>query len=265
MQASPILILAMLTTPFSSWSAAQQPQPQAYTLVLRSADLPEKDRQSILASIDVSTCPALVVSEIVAQKARGLGCLQAAVEEQKQESGDRIQLTEDIRAGIRYRLREINFENATVFTPDQLRKVIPLNPGDVASGSGIINGLEGMRELYASKGYINAVMIPIPSFDSRQGLVDFTFDVDEGTPSQFGELLLNGVEPYPGAAKQLIASWQPLRGQLFNPSVLDKWLQTNKTGFASSKDRNLAYKERNISSSSHLVDITLKLPPNPLQ
>ena len=261
---SPILIFAMMTAPLTNCGAVQQLQPQTYTLVLRSADLPEQDRQDILASTEVSACNALVVSEIVARKVRGLGYLQATVQEQEQEIDHHIQLTENITAGIRYRLRAIKVVRATVFPPDQLRKEVHLNPGDVASGSEIVNSLERIRVLYGNKGYVDTVITPTVCFDSRQGLVDVTLEMDEGKPYRFGELLLNGVEPYPGAAKQLTASWKPLRGQTFNLSLLDKWLRANQTGCPScTAERNIKVAGHGILSSSNLLDVTLHLPPRP--
>ncbi len=161
----------MLTVLPTSLRAGQQQQHLAYTLVLQSDDLPENDRQNILKSFAVSACPPEIVSEIVARKARDLGYLQAAVEEQKSENENHIQLTENIRAGVRYRLRTINLVKATVFSADQLRSEISIAAGDVVSGSEIAGGLERMRALYASKGYINTVITPTVVFDPRQGLL----------------------------------------------------------------------------------------------
>lgn len=245
MRVSPILILAMLAALPADLRAAQQKQHPSYTLVLQSSDLPEKDRQDILKSIDVSACPLEVMSEVVLSKVRDLGYVQSVTQEQRQESGNHIQLTETIKAGVRYRLRTINVVKSTVFTPDQLRKEVPIGPGDVLSPSRIANGQEQMRNLYASKGYI-AVITPVVCFDSQKQLADVTLEVDEGPPYHFGALLLNGVEPYPGAANQLTASWKPLRGQLFNPTAVDKWLQANKATCPSCTERDLTYALRDI-------------------
>ncbi|HZQ42787.1 MAG TPA: POTRA domain-containing protein [Acidobacteriaceae bacterium] len=266
MRVSPILILIALATLPTSLRAGRQTQHSEYTLVLQSSDLPEKDRQDILKNIDVSRCPLEAANEIVLQKARDLGYLQAQVEEQRQESNNHVQVTENIKAGIRYRLGTINVVKATVFTPDHLRREVPIAPGDVASRSEIVSGLERIRTLYGSKGYVNTVIVPVVTFDSRHGLVDFTFEVDEGRPSRLGELRLDGVEPYPGAAKQLTASWAPLREQLFNPSVIDKWLQANRLSCPSCTwQRNLSFIHRNVSGSTDLLDVTLEFPPHPLQ
>ena len=265
MRTSPVLILAMLTALPANLRAAQQKQHPSYTLVLQSSDLPEKDRQEILKSIDVSVYSPEVVSEVVLRKVRDVGYVQSVVQEQKQESNNHIQLTETISAGIRYRLRTIKVVRATVFTPDKLRSEVPIATGDIFSFSQFDKGLDRIRHLYASKGYINAVVTPEPRFDAQKRLMDLTLEVDEGTPYHFGALLLNGVEPHPGAAKQLTASWKPLRGQLFNPSVLANWLQANKASCPSCTERDLTYTERNISSSSNIVDITLALPPHQCQ
>ncbi len=245
--------------------AARQKQHPSYSLVLQSSDLPEKDRQDILNSIDVSACPVEVVSEMIVRKARDLGYLQAAVQEQKSESENRIQLTENITAGVRYRLRTLKVVKATLFTPDQLRSEVPIATGEIFSLSQFVKGLDRIRHLYATKGYIDAVAIPEPAFDPEKRLVNLTLEIDEGLPYHFGALLLNGAEPRPGAAKQLTASWKPLRGQLFNPSVIANWLQANKASCPSCTERDLTYTERNISSPSNFVDITLQLPPHPLQ
>ena len=200
--------------------------------------------------------------EIVRNKVRDLGYVQSEVEEQRQETGDHIQLTENIKAGVRYRLRTINVVKSTVFPADQLRREVPIAPGDVLSAARILKGVEQIQALYANKGYINTVITPIPKFDSQKGLADFTLEVDEGLPYRLGALLLKGVEPYPGAAKQLIDSWKPMSGQLFNPSALDQWLQENKTICPSCTWRDLLYSERSLSSSSNFVDVTLQLPPH---
>jgi hypothetical protein len=265
MRVSPILILAMLAALPANLRAAQQKQHPSYTLVLQSSDLPEKDRREILKSINVSAYSPEVVSEVVLRKVRDLGYVQSVVQEQKQESENHIQLTENIKAGVRYRLRTINVVNSTVFPADQLRREVPIASGDVLSMARIVQGLDQIRDLYASKGYIDTVMTPVPMFDSQKAVADLTLELDEGLPYRLGALLLNGVEPYPGAAKQLIDSWKPMRGQLFKPSMIDQWLQANKTICPSRTWRDLLYHERRISSSANFVDVTLELPPHPLQ
>jgi len=265
MRVSPLLILAILSTLPTSLHAAQE-QHQAYTLVLQSADLPEADRKGILKSIDVSACPLWEVNEVVLQRVRDLGYVTAEVEEQKQASNNRTQLSENIKAGIRYRLRAIEVVKATIFPPDQLRREVRLNPGDVASASEVANGLERIRNLYGSKGYVNTVIVPMVHYDSQQGLLDMTLEVDEGRRYRFGELLLDGVEPYPGAARQLTASWKPLRGQTFNTSLLDKWLRANQTSCPScTAQRNIAIPAQSFLASSNLLNVTLHLPARPLQ
>lgn len=267
MRVSPIFIFAILAALPCGLPAAQQRPHPAYQIVLQSSDLPESDRLDILESIDVSKCPSAVVNEVVLSKVRDLGYLQAVATEQKQKIDDHLQLTENIKAGIRYRLRTLDIVNSKVFPAGQLRREVPIASGDVLSVARISKGVEQIQALYANKGYINTVIVPIPKFDSQKALADFTLEVDEGLPSRLGVLLLNGVEPYPGAAKQLIDSWKPLRGQLLNPSVIDQWLQANKTKTVcpSCTWIDLFYRQRRTSSSSNFVDVTLQLPLHSLQ
>lgn len=271
MRATPKLVLIAVVASAGVLSAQQQNP--AYQVVLRSSDLPDNDRQNVLDSTMHSGWPSQYVRDFVMTKVRDLGYVKAGVEEQRQTNKgsdgiEHLQLTETIHAGARYKVGTIQILKATVFTPDRLRGALRIAPGDVLAPSRVGETQEQIRELYASKGYINAVITPIVCFNDSKKLADISLELDEGMPHTFGELLLNGVEP--GVAKQLWASWKTLHGRTFSPSALDNWLQANRTICPTCTT------PQNISVTLHddtrinqplipVADVTLKFPPQPPQ
>jgi hypothetical protein len=91
---------------------------------------------------------------------------------------------------------------------------------------------------------------------SSNRTVDLVLEVDEGRAYDFGQLYLEGVEPYPGAGKALIRSWKPLDGRRFNPLVLQRWLFANhfdwKVAAQTSDSIRLA-----SDPKTHMVNVTL--------
>ncbi len=71
-----------------------------------------------------------------------------------------VAVTMRIREGEQYRLKQITFEKNTLFSEAQLRQSFAINDGEVASEDKIRLGERELRDLYATKGY----MQPDPDF-----------------------------------------------------------------------------------------------------
>ena len=97
-----------------------------------------------------------------------------------------LRVTIPIVEGKLYRIGELKIEGNSIFSEDQIRSVIGLNPGDVANGEKIGKALfENLKKIYGSQGFIEYTAEPTPSFkDSPQnpneGIVDFTIAIEEG-------------------------------------------------------------------------------------
>ena len=97
-----------------------------------------------------------------------------------------LKVTIPIVEGKLYRIGELKIEGNSIFSEDQIRSVIGLNPGDVANGEKIGKALfENLKKIYGSQGFIEYTAEPTPSFkDSPQnpneGIVDFTIAIEEG-------------------------------------------------------------------------------------
>ncbi len=84
-----------------------------------------------------------------------------------------------------YRVAEIHIKNAKeddpklAFPRDQLRALIPLRSGEVFSVGKVREGLEALRRLYCTKGYIDYTATPLTELDSGNHRVWLTLEIDE--------------------------------------------------------------------------------------
>src|SRR5712692_2564392 len=88
--------------------------------------------------------------------------------------------------GRQYRAGEVKVEDNTEFTADEIKSVVGLKPGDVIKGYSVVQkGLENLKKLYGSRGYIQFNSGFVPEFkddpnELSKGVADITFNVEEG-------------------------------------------------------------------------------------
>jgi outer membrane translocation and assembly module TamA len=202
-------------------------------LVIESNSLPDADRERIIRLFQQKTYCQAEIGERIRGALRNLGYFKAVVDEPRfsyptQVEGRRgANLTVRAEPGAQYRIGQIHFQKTTIFPPAELRNLFSLRRGDLFNATKIGEGLEDMRKLYGTQGYINLVAVPeIVSHESRH-IIDLVVEVDEGKPYDFGRLDLEGVEPYAGAGKSLLNSWKTLEGKRYSPLELQHWLLAN--------------------------------------
>jgi outer membrane protein assembly factor BamA len=79
-----------------------------------------------------------------------------------------------------YRLKEITFGSPGVFAPPELRSQFRIADGDVFDRSKIGQGLEGIRQLYVSKGYAKFTAVPETQVDESQHTVALLVHLESG-------------------------------------------------------------------------------------
>jgi Surface antigen variable number repeat len=241
-------------------------------LVIESKSLPDAERERILRlfrektyPFREKTFPECEIGERVRQALRDLGYFKAVVDEPTfafPTKGRGIaNVTVKVRPGAQYRLGEIRFQRATVFPPDQLRNVFSQRKGDFFNATKFSMGLEDLRKLYGTRGYVNMVANPVPSSDESLRTIDLVLQVDEGEAYDFGRLYLEGVEPHPGAGKELLDSWKPLEGKRYNPVELQHWLLANHFDWKVSALASDSIRTT-VDTESRAVNVTLTQWPN---
>jgi hypothetical protein len=229
-------------------------------LVIESKSLPVADRERIVRLFQQKKYAEGEIVERIRQALRDVGYFKAVVDEPTfayPTKGRGIaNVTVKMEPGVQYRLGEIRFRRATVFPAAQLRDVFSQRNGDLFNPTEFSRGLDALRKLYGTRGYVNMVANPVPSTDESRRIIDLVLDVDEGEAYDFGRLYLQGVEPHPGAGRALLDSWKPLEGKRFNSLELERWLQANhsewKVGTQVSEWTKMAQDWR-----SKAVDVTL--------
>jgi outer membrane protein assembly factor BamA len=246
---------------------------QIHKLTIDANNLPTGERERITRSFEHSiyTFEGELQQEFkdelwerIRQAFQDLGYFKAHADEPKlsllrqtQRASD-VDVSVKVDQGVQYRLGDIRFVKATVFPADRMRLLFQLQPGDLFARTAVSKGLEELRKLYATEGYINMVATPVVLTDESHRTIDLVLDIDEGKPYDFGRLFLDATEPHPGAYKALMESWKTLQGKRYSPLLLKSWLTTNASEWPGTRDLNrivdyLRHEE------SHTVDIKLQL------
>jgi hypothetical protein len=197
---------------------------------------------------------------------RSLGYFEAAADDPRMSfvASDRRRRIADVRVrvkeGAQYRLGKIQFENAKLFPTDQLRAAPELQDGDLFNATKFGRGLENVRNLYETEGYVSFSAIPQLIKDDSRHDIDLIVDIDEGWPCDFGHLLLDGPEPHAGAGQALLDSWKPFEGKRYNPAMLQQWLAANRSNWKDGSHISDPI-TRIPDGESRVVNIKLSFPP----
>jgi Surface antigen variable number repeat len=162
------------------------------SLTIISKDLPEPERLQVAHAFKDCTCPLLEISSRIKWKLYDLGYGQATAEIPHladllaaPPTGP-VDISVLVTAGAKYRIDVIVIKGAIAFPKEDIIPQLPVAPGDVFNATAMVKGLDNIRKLYASKGYMNFVAIPTLQYDETQHMVVLTIDIDEGQPSGSG-------------------------------------------------------------------------------
>jgi len=99
-----------------------------------------------------------------------------------------------LSAGEQYRLGDLKIANAVQFPVPQLRDLFPMQRGEVFSREKIAAGLEALRLLYGSQGYINYTGVPETELDDDNAIANLTINADEGKQFRLRSVEVLGVD-----------------------------------------------------------------------
>lgn len=136
-----------------------------------------------------------------------------------------VDLMMDVEEGEQYRLKEIRFSGSNEFPAPALRAQFPIADGDIFNREKIGAGLDRLRRLYGSKGYINFSAVPQTEDDTAGRTVALMIDLDTGAVFHFGKLIVAGQESQPGAREKLLTTWKKHEGQVYDPAALEQFLR----------------------------------------
>lgn len=159
--------------------------------------------------------------------------------------------------GAQYSLKGIRVTGATVFSSSELLRLVPIHPQDPMSRSKVEQGLEAMRELYASRGYIAFAAIPRAELDDAVHTVSLDITVQEDRPFRFGSLSTEGLDQV--SSRELRQAWEQMRDQFYSVDELRSFLA--KTLPLPVGADPLEYSISNLDFDTHTADVQVSFPP----
>ena len=120
-------------------------------------------------------------------------------------------------AGRQYRLGDLNIVKATHFPTQQLRDLFPIQRGDIFSREKIEKGLERLRTLYNSEGFVNYTGVPDVEFDDENASANLTLDADEGKQFRFRSVEVFGLDSE--TTSRVLDAVQLKPGDVFNSEL----------------------------------------------
>jgi outer membrane protein assembly factor BamA len=116
--------------------------------------------------------------------------------------------------GRQYRLGDLTVTKATWFPAQQLRDLFSIQRGEVFSREKIAKGLEALRQLYGSQGFINSTPMPNTEFDDTSGIANLNIDVDEGKQFRLHSVSVIGLDA--GAEERVLSEINLKSGDIFD-------------------------------------------------
>jgi outer membrane protein insertion porin family len=105
---------------------------------------------------------------------------------------DRIVINIKVEKGKIYKLGNITTSGNILFTQEALLKASKSKSGEVYSPEGIRLAAKAMYDLYGSKGYIDAAVVPEPKLRENERIYDVDFKVEEGKQFRVGMIEIIG-------------------------------------------------------------------------
>jgi outer membrane protein insertion porin family len=142
------------------------------------------------------------------------------------ERAGTARVTFDVTEGSKIVIRSVRFEGNSVLTDRELKKVIQTKPKGILnffSKAGRLNSealeadVVAIRELYQSKGYIDAEVSP-PAVERSDGRVDVTFTVREGAQYHVGNVSYTGTQVF--GLDELTRNLKIKSGAIYSPQAV---------------------------------------------
>ena len=163
-----------------------------------------------------------------------------------------VDVTIPVEEGLSYRWAKSVWDGNDKLTVGDLAGALGMNPGDLADGIKIDNGVKNVSKAYSNRGYLSATVKESIEYDDASSTVTYRFNISEGPRYFMGNLIVSGLSNE--EAEQLKSKWTLGNNAVFDQSYLDSFKQTSLRDFL----RNL----RQRSGSASRSDVEIEVQPN---
>jgi outer membrane protein assembly factor BamA len=135
---------------------------------------------------------------------------------------ERLPVFIPVAAGAIYHWKEAQWSGNSVLSSITLSNEIGLRPGDPANGMQIEAGWDRIREEYGHRGYLDAKIDPLVSFDDQAHTVSYNVSVVEGVQYRYHSMVITGLAP--DDEQQLRQKWPIEEGAVFDKTLYEQFL-----------------------------------------
>jgi outer membrane protein insertion porin family len=124
--------------------------------------------------------------------------------------------------GAVYHWKGVEWSGNQAISTITLGTTLGLKPGDVADGMGIEAGWDRIREEYGQRGYMEAKLTPVATYDEQAHTVSFAVAISEGQVFHFDQMTITGMSL---AGERMIRDAWPMKpGDVFDKKMFEQFL-----------------------------------------
>ena len=139
-----------------------------------------------------------------------------------QKLPEQIPVFVPVSTGAVYHWKEAQCSGNSVLSSITLSNEIGLKRGDVANGMQIEAGWDRAREEYGHRGYLDAKIDPVPSYDDQAHTVSYAVSVNEGAPYHYNTMVLTGLSV--AGESHVRQMWPTATGAVFDKLLFESFL-----------------------------------------
>jgi outer membrane protein insertion porin family len=124
--------------------------------------------------------------------------------------------------GAIYKWKGVEWKGNAAISSITLTNTLGMKPGDVANGQAIEGGWERVREEYGQRGFLEAKVTPIASYDDAAHTASYEVSIVEGQVFHYGSMTISGMSL--GGERRIQEAWSMKPGDLFDKKVFEDFL-----------------------------------------
>jgi outer membrane protein assembly factor BamA len=173
-------------------------------------------------------------SDEMGDRVRGLfqnrGFFAAEVKSVKFKAGDPlgvpkpVTMEAEVAEGPKYRVGEVTFVKNRAFTAELLRSEFPMKRGDVFERGKVASGLDRLRKLYKTGGYLDWVCVP-DTVAGSNATMNLNLTIDEGPQYRLDKVEFVGKKEM---TSRLQVRWKLEQGSVYDVTYLDQYIEANR-------------------------------------
>ena len=132
-----------------------------------------------------------------------------------------------ITPGPVYHWKDVQWTGNSILSSFTLAQDLGLKTGDVADGMQVEAGWDRIREEYGHRGYLDAKIDPVASYDDQAHTISYSVRVHEGVQYRFGVIVLTGISL--ADERRLREVWPIPAGEAFDKAIFEEFLTKLQT------------------------------------